>query len=1078
MAKKELPFGKYKRYLLDYLHAQGIKCELNQVTNCPWHEDSTPSFSVFVGDLGELCFNCFGCGRAGDIYKAVEYCEGETDAKKQFERIEAIYGNGESFTSSFVPKTSEKKETVFPVDKEAFSKFTDFLKNQPRAKENILSYFSQRAQIKSDGEIFQYPKEITDKVADFFYWYPGKKQAENALGKVTLLKAGLPSTSKTKKLPEEKQKIAWYHSGVLAKSPEGFKLLFMDGTESRKINPRAGVSYCPIPSEIPENVPVILLEGEIDAILCQCLGYQAYSMGGKGGLTKSRIEKYIVSKNIPEIILFADNDKDFGSQKKFGLLPVTKSDHIRETVPENLIKMGYKGKIRVTVLPENCGFKDPDDAIRVGNFDIVRQAIENARDYIKPTTPESSEESLSEKKREKARKNAATRLTEDLLSQILSHKKLQKQNMSDVDTDTFARAVRNALPEILTDAQNALLEAWGVSAEIIDNPGTMPPDQIIRVIRSYKAPRSLLEKVCDALSFEPPVRKEQKTVFPIDFAEIKKLQAWKEYLYSGQSQYAASVCCHIFDGKLVYDSGKNQFFRYVAPVWIDEPNVDKLVTDTLTALIDNYYKKAKENEKVALERYRKEAADKTFQRKVTDSIRKDTEHDIWKRTIEFDNPNLTNETLTLLDSVLDFSGAEPGFRDAKPSEYRMHKMPFTRTQLEHSEEPKNYIKFIQGNFTDPATLEMFERFISLIPARTAKYKIAAFLNGGPNTGKSTTMRVLKAVYTYWQEYPVGEPESLVKSIPSDIVLKERNQTKSDDGRSPTLASIVNAGAAFCDETDNMQKIDAKLFKRFTGGSTISFRDNYESMKEHSITAQLILGTNELPDIITPGDSKIDEAILARMMIVPFLVTHERSVSEDLMADIRPEFPAIIMRYAKIYCEVRHKFRGNIPQSKLALEWKSKYIEHNKNDIQRFVEERLEAAQGGAETWNALYSAFCEFMEYRLDEFGIPAEKNALTQRKFTAKMKVYFTLEGTNADSIYLNGKSARGLKGYCLKKINGPSASSLDFGPQLISGSQQSNAAQGFVAPPEDDPFANAVPPPVATDDTDESDGEQYDIF
>lgn len=1046
--KKDVPFDKYKNNLLDYLHMQGIQAELGQVQSCPWHEDSTPSFSVFQGDDGYPAFNCFGCNRAGDIYKAVEYCTGETDAGKQFKEIDRIFGAGQEATLAALPRPEpQKKAPAFTPDPAALARFTDWLKNQPDAEGNILGYFAQRAQVKSEGYIHQYPQAILKKLVTYFFWYPGKKAAEQALDRPALFAAGVPYAKKDESLPPEQRKIAWWHSGVLAKSPEGYKLLFMDGIESKKINPRAGVSYFPIPSELPEGKPVILMEGEIDAILCQASGIEnAYSMGGKGGLTKERIKKYIVPKNIPEIILFADSDPDGGSQKKFGLLPITPDDHIRETVPENLIKMGYTGQIRVTVLPADCGYKDPDDAIRNNRLDLVQQAIADATPYVAP------EKSSSGKKEGRARKNAATRLTEDLLSQILSHKKLQKEGMGNVDADMFARAVRNALPEILTGTQAELLDAWGVSGEIIRKPSSVPPDQMIAVMRRCRAPRALLDKVCDALSFEPPARKEQKTVFPIDFAEIKKLQAWKEYLYSGQSQYAASVCCHIFSGKLVYDSGKNQFFRYVAPVWIDEPNVDKLVTDTLTALIDNYYKKAKENEKVALERYRKEAADKTFQRKVTDSIKKDTEHDVWKRTIEFDNPNLTNETLTLLDSVLDFSGAEPGFRDAKPSEFRMQKMPFARAQLEHSGEPKNYVKIMQGNFTDPETLEMFERFISLIPARTAKYKIAAFLNGGRDTGKSTTMKILKAVYTYWQEYPVGEPESLVKSIPSDIVLKERNQTKSDDGRSPTLASIVNAGAAFCDETDNMQKIDAKLFKRFTGGSTISFRGNYQDMKEHSVTAQLILGTNELPDIITPGDGKIDEAILSRMMIVPFLVKHERGVSEDLMAGIRPEFPAIIMRYARIYCEVRHKFRGNIPQSDLALEWKSKYIEHNKNDIQRFAEERLEAAQGRAESWASLYSAFCQFMEYRLDEFGAPTEKTALTQRKFTARMKAYFSLEGANADSVYINGRSARGLKNYRIRAPGEQGADEPGFIPPGPCGAP----------PPTDDPFASGSLPAV----------------
>lgn len=56
LGKKELPFGKYKRYLIDYLRMQGVEAREGQVMNCPWHEDSTPSFSVFRGESGELAF--------------------------------------------------------------------------------------------------------------------------------------------------------------------------------------------------------------------------------------------------------------------------------------------------------------------------------------------------------------------------------------------------------------------------------------------------------------------------------------------------------------------------------------------------------------------------------------------------------------------------------------------------------------------------------------------------------------------------------------------------------------------------------------------------------------------------------------------------------------------------------------------------------------------------------------------------------------------------------------------------------------------------------------------------------------
>ena len=1093
----KIDFGKYKDRLTDFMCIRGFDFSAGRMYSCPFHDDSTPSFLISETTDGQK-FCCFGCGAKGDIYDAAGKFIGSEDKKAQFREVENAFAGA---PVAEYRKPAQKKESAFTPDKTALRKFTEWLEGIQGRELSVLGYFQRRIEYKTGGLESRYPLDEIQlsHLAKSFLWWPGAKEAEKALGKKLLFRAGVPylksknniriteehdlctnfprlgnegiiyietasddcysfdkTEGKYKKIDGEPREIAWYHSGILARSAEGFKLLYMNENtfESEKRNPRTGVSFFPVPGEIPEAEPIILLEGEIDAVLCRTCGIKnAFSMGGLANLSVPKIKKYIIPKNIPEIILFADNDKapKCQSQKAFGLMPYSEGDAVLETVPEKLIRAGYEGKIKVTSLAADSGLKDPDDAIRKGKTVLVREAIDKARDY---TPFEKKDKETDRKPPEKT----SSRLTAELVNQILSHKKLQKANMEADDADIFARAIINAMP-VLTDEAKAALVAWGATEKTIESPGSVRAEKIISIMRTQKAPRALIEKVCAALDFEPPARKprNKETVFPIDFAEIKKLHEWTEYLYSGQSQYAASICCHVFKDKLVYDNGKNQFFRYENPVWKDEPNVDKLVTDTITAIIDYFYPKADDKEKVALERYRKETGDKTFQRKVTDSIKKDTEHGIWKKTIEFDNPNITKETLTLLDGVLDFSQRKPFFRAGTPGEYRMQRLPFSCSELEASGEPVKYNEFMRGNFKDDSTLEMFERFISLIPARSAQFKIAAFLNGESNTGKSTTMKVLKSVYTYWQEYPVGEPESLIKSIPSDIVLKERNQTKADDGRSPTLASIVNAGCAFCDETDNMQKIDAKLFKRFTGGSTISFRDNYESMKEHSITAQLVLGTNELPDIITPGDGKLDEAILARIMVVPFLVKHERSVSGDITESIREEYPAIIMRYAGIYCHVRHELKGNIPQSQLALEWKAKYIERNKNEIQRFIEARLEQVPQAAASWSELYSAFCDFAEYRVDEFGIPTEKNSLTQRKFTARMKSYFALNGPNADVISINGKATRGLKGYRVRADD--------------SASRPAQASRENPPPPEDNPFEGYEPAPP-------SGGADYDIF
>jgi replicative DNA helicase len=66
------------------------------VINCLWHNDSTPSCSVQIGEHGSLQFHCFsGCNRSWDIFSAVAQLEGldvENDFKQVLARAAELVG--------------------------------------------------------------------------------------------------------------------------------------------------------------------------------------------------------------------------------------------------------------------------------------------------------------------------------------------------------------------------------------------------------------------------------------------------------------------------------------------------------------------------------------------------------------------------------------------------------------------------------------------------------------------------------------------------------------------------------------------------------------------------------------------------------------------------------------------------------------------------------------------------------------------------------------------------------------------------------------------------------------------------
>ena len=88
----------------------------------------------------------------------------------------------------------------------------------------------------------------------------------------------------------------------------------------------------------------------------------------------------------------------------------------------------------------------------------------------------------------------------------------------------------------------------------------------------------------------------------------------------------------------------------------------------------------------------------------------------------------------------------------------------------------------------------------------------------------------------------------------------------------------------------------------------------------------------------------------------------------------------------------------------------------KRGIRLFIDERLERAEDARVTWAELYEAFCDFMDYDRDDFGEPLGGEVLGRRQFTAEMRRAFGIRGANGDNIHIDGKSARGLKGWKIK--------------------------------------------------------------
>jgi len=1080
---KKLPFEKYKKHLLDYLRLHGIEVEVGQQCACPWHEDSTPSFSVFIGDDGNPAFNCFGCGRAGDIYNAVEFCTGETNKRKQFDEIDRIFGRGEySARGATLPAPALSEKPSFAPDPEALARLTSWLEKNDKAGDCIRGYFEQRALAKSGGTIYQYPREILDALVTFFFWWPGKQAAEAALGKRTLFAAGIPYKREDEKLPEENRRIAWYHSGVLAKSPEGFKLLFMDGTASRKMNPRAGVSYFPIPCELPNGRNVVLMEGEIDAILCRACGIEnAFSMGGKGGLTKDRIKKFIVPKNIPEIILFADNDKDGGSQKKFGLLPIEQGDHIRETVPENLRKMGYVGKIRVTVLPDDCPFKDPDDAIRAGRLDLVKKAIADAREYVPP------EKSDGKKSRAGGMKIDPRELTEwenvpvKFLRSFL--KKLPYDSLSETQKERAVIAAAKACKEGFAD-----IASWtngAVEMEDVEKAAKKDgsPFDLIQIglqagLSNYLLDRfeEILVPAAEILNVIDPV----PTVLPIDYDALAESKAFSRFLRYPDHAFASYALAAALKGNLLYIDTEEANYVYTGDYWTRIPSIATEAHAALTNTMLVYLRKNPKEKKAVLDCLQKIGSNSFRQKLANDLNMKEAQfyHDEKKQPVLFDSFPV-RETLTLKDGVLDFSGDEIRFRRGKPEEFRNVPLPYTCRQIREATSPDFFMRAIDLDFAEPneetlkknptRTKDTLLYYLSLVISRNVTKNYSCFMTGPGGTGKSTLVSALEEI--------LGNEN--VAQLNSRVLVAKKKGFDNENGPTPEIAELEGKLLAITMELPEDGRLNSDQLKRLTGSDLISARQLRQGLHKFRPTAQIVIVGNELPSFY-----KHDSGIIRRLLVFHFNIAHNKrakngetkklykgipSDSAKMIEKLRGEAPGIIRLLAEKYIELKREYNLNIPTSQECENAKSQYIEAQNRDTDEFYEQcvRFTPADDNAFIFSKdLYHCYLNFKGF---QEGSP---EALKQRNFILYLK---------KDHPELGGKN------YCQKR---PSAGALpEWGFKFISftdsGAEylQKQPDDGLpfdttkkpepptIPPPEDNPFTDA--PPLTDDD-----GNEIDIY
>lgn len=1048
--RKELPFDKYKSNLADYFRIQGIDVgDGRGMYRCPWHDDSTASLSLFTGSDGFPRFNCFGCGKQGDIYAAAGYFANLDTPTEQFREIERIFGNGEE-AAKFTPPP-RKERFVFSPDKDALAALTAWLESLPERKKNILDYFRRRAEYKTGGKTLQYPlsSEQLDRLATYFYWWPGARAAENALGRTLLFRAGVayaktkrgtavvdehdsfddfpsvgregliylslqsetcyrwnPATGKYEKAASEPREVAWWHTGILAKSSEGFKLLYMDEKtlESMKKNPRTGVSFFPIPGEIPEGKPIVITEGEIDALVCRACGIDnVFSMGGLGNLSVPKIQKYILPKNIPEIILFADNDKapKCQSQKAFGMIPYDEGDAVMETVPEKLTRAGYTGKIKVTSLPADSGFKDPDDAIRNGKRELVFEAIKNAREYVAPEKPAKKTRSKKEKS-VPVRKDFYAEWDYVPLKFFKSILRIFKYSeMKSEDVIPFMAAMsrtcneEGAMEAILAWCENAFTEDE-LKAQIEKNESATPYYLKDALFPKYNVSAYYAKRLEEYLIPAKEIlnkHKVKKTLIPIDYEKIVESDELQSFLDKKGNYTGSDVLVRACDGNVIYLYEDKINYAYANGRWFAVPALEFIAEafNILQGIVLHYLEKYP-NQKGLVNQVLDTLNTRRFRSELVNDFNGNPEilhGKIVDKEVMFDSRELMGTT-TLLDGVADFSGTELKFRKGKREEFRRAFLPYTVKEVKDSGEPKKFIKLMTANFRQAdnetlkknptTTVETLMYYLALIQSRDTSRRYGGFFLGSGGTGKTTLLKILDAIYP-----------NLTTPLNSKLLVhRHTSSNENPNGPTPETAKLEGKLLGYISETPENGKLDETEFKRLTGGDKLTARELHKDPHDFFQTAQIVIASNN-----SPAFSSTETATIDRMMIFRFNIKHEKGhadskTPEQLIEYLRPEFPAIIKYFALKYIDLNINKKGTIPLSTECITEKGMYIDEQANDTDRFIANCLWFDTNSPKafiTCKVLYKCYLQMLQVTYNKEFREDAKETPSQRQFTTWLK-------------------------------------------------------------------------------------------
>jgi phage/plasmid-associated DNA primase/5S rRNA maturation endonuclease (ribonuclease M5) len=1023
-----LDIARYHNRLVDYLQSKGFKTDPGLV-DCfnPSHPHTgkhTPQLSVYYDkDKGKQVFHCFSgsCGIGGDIYEAVNILEGITGLKEQFQFLENFFGNGWQ-PPPIQPAAAKVKENFTP-DPIAQAELEKYLLQNQSAEKEIIKFLNTRAIHSTKGMIKIYPENLLPELIKYIFYWPGLDIVKKEIDTDILKRVGI--------IHPDKNYFWWKHPGIFFKLGTGYKLHYYSDGKCNKFNTRCCGPF-PMPAKIDTSKTVILVEGEMDAASSRAIGLEnVFSSGGTNGITAASIEKLLLGA--PEIIICFDAD-DAG-RKASGIIPFEIDDKNKENLPKKLIRAGFTGEIKIAELPVDIEERDQDALIIAGKQDILFDAIRNAKKYSLAENGPKKDESPEGKKEAIKWDFLAVKRLQSLLRKITRAMILEKDPG---DLQIFISAILKAAKKI--ESIKSDLEKWGAKKEEIENKNNFTPYELIDLAWKYELSTYIQKTIKTELTPASEFLKKLKVhepIVPIDYDDLATSLNLSQFIETKGVRSAALMVSDILSGKLIYAENEKNYYFFNGHVWIRETDVTGVIYNIIHSMMYYYLQKLEtENlqmEKSVLEEIIFKIEGRRFRVEIMQEFSQLQKDGVFKETVPFDGPTM-KETLTLKDGVIDFSGKEIIYRKSQRDEYRRAVLPYTVEEIKNAGKPLNFLKFMQGNFKDEKTLESLMYYLALIPSRNTQFKYGGIFIGETNTGKTTTMEIIRSVY----------PE-MIHILPSEVLVSKGTKQVEGNQATPYISAMEGKGASLSSETGRNLYLNNAMWKLLTGNDPIPARDLYQKSRNFIPTAQIIILSNYLPIF----DSH-DKATIGRMLIVPFLVEHKRGEQIDIEQFIKEttnERPAIIKLFAEYYIKLKYAFKGAIPLSEECKKYKQSYIDELETDIDKFVKDciQFDVSDNAFVPVQTVYERYLRYYHFTSDDSG----KEALTRQKFTRYFKRDYKL--VNYKQKKINGEPILCFFNIKLRPEKETGDPAMDIEP---GNTETGTSGAATMPPPEDDPF------------------------